>query len=61
MITLPVEFSEKIIDPQNQRSTNAQLLMTANYPVLARNALANALGIAQNDKSKQKELSQNAV
>ncbi|MCJ8506323.1 phosphate ABC transporter permease PstA [Rhizobium lemnae] len=57
-VTLAVEFSEKIIDPQNQRASNPQVLLTANYPVLARNALANALGVAQNDRAKQKELGQ---
>ncbi|MFD1745275.1 phosphate ABC transporter permease PstA [Rhizobium helianthi] len=58
MITLPVEFSQQVIDPQNQRETNAQLLMTANYPILARNALAKALGISTTDRAKLREVSQ---
>lgn len=32
MITVPVEFSELIIDPKNERATNPAKLMTANYP-----------------------------
>lgn len=58
MITLPIEFSQQVIDPQNQREKNAQLLMTANYPVLARNALAKALGVASTDRTKLREVGQ---
>jgi phosphate transport system permease protein len=50
MITIPVEFSEQIIDKDNERATNPQKLMTANYPVVARDALAKVLGVAENDR-----------
>ncbi len=44
-ITLPIEFAEKVIDPKNERATNPSKLMTANYPLLVRDALVKALGI----------------
>jgi phosphate transport system permease protein len=50
MITVPVEFSEKVIDPGNERATNPQVLVTANYPVLARNAVAKIAGIETTDR-----------
>jgi len=49
-ITVPVEFSEKVIDPGNERATNPNILVTANYPVLARNAVAKAAGIDETNK-----------
>ncbi|CUX31136.1 phosphate ABC transporter permease PstA [Agrobacterium genomosp. 13] len=51
MITVPVEFSELIIDPKNERAANPAKLMTANYPVLARDAVAKVLGIAPTDRA----------
>ena len=51
MITVPVEFTEAIIDPKNERADNPQKLMTANYPLLARNAVARVLGVAENDRA----------
>ncbi|MDB5556099.1 MAG: Phosphate transport system permease protein PstA [Rhizobium sp.] len=45
MITVPVEFSEKIIDPTNKRATDPKVLITANYPNLARDAVAKVAGI----------------
>ena len=44
-INLPITFSADIIDPDNQRATDPAKLVSANYPLLARNALAKALGI----------------
>ncbi|MDK1384234.1 phosphate ABC transporter permease PstA [Sinorhizobium sp. 8-89] len=44
-ITLPIEFSEKVIDPKNERATDAKQLMTANYPLLVRDALVKQLGL----------------
>ncbi|MDE1993059.1 MAG: phosphate ABC transporter permease PstA [Rhizobiaceae bacterium] len=44
-ITLPVEFTEKVIDPENRRATDPATLVMADYPALARNALVKALGI----------------
>ena len=50
MITIPVEFSAQIIDPKNERESNPAKLMTANYPVVARNALAKVLGVSLDDR-----------
>ncbi|MHA6646174.1 phosphate ABC transporter permease PstA [Mesorhizobium sp. A623] len=44
-INLPITFSAEIIDPDNQRATDPAKLASANYPLLARNALAEALGV----------------
>ncbi|KIQ02199.1 phosphate ABC transporter permease [Agrobacterium tumefaciens] len=51
MITVPVEFSEKIIDPDNVRAQNPAKLVTANYPLIARNAVAKALGVSLDDRT----------
>ena len=45
MITVPVEFSERVIDPSNKRDTDPKVLITANYPKLTRDAVARAVGI----------------
>ncbi len=58
MITMPVEFSQQIIDPQNERATNPQKLMTANYPIVARNALAKVLGADVNDRVAARSVGQ---
>lgn len=39
-MTLSIYLDEKIIDPSGQRQTKPQVLITANYPLLVRNALA---------------------
>src|SRR5690606_14127448 len=44
-INLPITFSAEIIDPDNKRATDPTKLASANYPLLARNALAKALDI----------------
>jgi phosphate transport system permease protein len=44
-IVLPITFTEKVIDPKNERATNPAKLMTANYPLLVRDALVQKLGI----------------
>jgi phosphate transport system permease protein len=49
-ITLPVTFDEKVIDPGNKRASDPNVLIAANYPVLARDALATKLGISLDDK-----------
>ncbi|SIQ62099.1 phosphate ABC transporter membrane protein 2, PhoT family [Rhizobium sp. RU20A] len=54
MITIPVEFTESAIDKDNERATNPQKLMTANYPVVARNALAKVLGVDPNDRASMR-------
>ncbi|KXG84745.1 phosphate ABC transporter permease PstA [Agrobacterium bohemicum] len=51
MITVPVEFSEQIIDPDNVRAQNPAKLVTANYPLVARNAVAKALGVSLDDRT----------
>lgn len=55
-ITVPVEFTADIIDKKNERSTNPRVLVSANYPVIARNAVAKALGVDPADKSATKEI-----
>lgn len=44
-LTLPITFDEKIIDPQNKRATDPNVLIAANYPKLAETALMAKLGI----------------
>ncbi|WP_349957397.1 phosphate ABC transporter permease PstA [Rhizobium sp. ZPR3] len=44
-ITLPIEFTEKVIDPTAKRTSDPKVLIAANYPVLVRDALVKALGI----------------
>lgn len=55
-ITLPVEFSEKIIDPSGKRATNPRVLLMANYPVLARDSLAKILQIDPSDRAALKDV-----
>ncbi|MFU0504961.1 phosphate ABC transporter permease PstA [Pseudaminobacter sp. NGMCC 1.201702] len=55
-INLPITFSADIIDPDNERATDPKALTSANYSVLARNALAEKLGIDVNDKANRREL-----
>ena len=55
-ITIPVEFSAEIIDKDNVRLTDPRKLLTANYPVVARNAVAKALGVDQSDKDAMKAI-----
>ncbi|PTM97582.1 phosphate ABC transporter permease PstA [Mycoplana dimorpha] len=56
-ITLPIEFSEKVIDPGNKRATDPNVLVTANYPLLMRNALAEKLGVSATDRPALKQIS----
>ncbi|MBL8593255.1 MAG: phosphate ABC transporter permease PstA [Devosia sp.] len=55
-ITVPVEFSAEIIDKDNERATNPRVLVSANYPVIARNAVAKALGVATDDKAAMRDI-----
>lgn len=57
-ITVPVEFSEKIIDPNNQRANNPDVLLPANYPLLVRNALAKQLGLETSNRPAMKALTE---
>ncbi|MAY61350.1 MAG: phosphate ABC transporter, permease protein PstA [Rhizobiales bacterium] len=56
MITVPVEFSQSVIDPKNKRAEDPNVLLMANYPVLARNALVKALGVDPDDKKAVKQV-----
>jgi len=55
-ITIPVEFSASIIDKDDKRATDPKVLVSANYPVIARNAVARALGVPLDDKKAMKEV-----
>ena len=44
-VTLPIEFSEKTIDPNNKRATDPSVLIAANYPVLLRDAIVKQLNV----------------
>ncbi len=56
-LTLPITFSQEIIDPNNKRETDPQVLQTANYPVLVRNALAEKLGVASSNRAALRQVS----
>lgn len=49
-INLAINFDEQLIDPKNKRATDNMVLLTANYPKLAQEALYDKLGIADDDK-----------
>jgi phosphate transport system permease protein len=49
-ILLPITFDAQVIDPQDRRDTDPSVLVKANYPQLARDALAQKLGISLDDK-----------
>ncbi|RYE44946.1 MAG: phosphate ABC transporter permease PstA [Hyphomicrobiales bacterium] len=55
-ITVPVEFSASIIDKDNERATNPRVLVSANYPIIARNAVAKALGVSPDDKAAMRDI-----
>ncbi|QPC85729.1 phosphate ABC transporter permease PstA [Mesorhizobium sp. NBSH29] len=55
-VTLPVTFDEKVIDPGNKRETDPNVLVRANYPKLAENALIEKLGIDPANKPLVREL-----
>src|SRR5690606_38521686 len=38
-VTLPITFSESVIDPGDRRAADPNVLISANYPKLAENAL----------------------
>ncbi|MDH6234181.1 phosphate transport system permease protein [Mesorhizobium soli] len=54
--TLPITFDQNIIDPENKRATDPNVLITANYPKLAENALIAKLGINPDDKVATRKL-----
>jgi phosphate transport system permease protein len=55
-VTLPISFDEKVIDPQGERATDPNVLIKANYPKLAENALVAKLGINADDKAAVRKL-----
>ncbi|MGV1759316.1 phosphate ABC transporter permease PstA [Rhizobium sp. A22-96] len=54
-ITLPIEFTEKVIDPTGKRASDPKVLMVANYPVLIRDALVKALDIDPSNRALVRE------
>ncbi|AQX30127.1 phosphate ABC transporter permease PstA [Bartonella schoenbuchensis] len=55
-MTLSIYLDEKVIDPGGQRATNPKVLITANYPLLVRNALATKLGVDYNDRAAMRDI-----
>jgi phosphate transport system permease protein len=55
-VRLAINLDPKIIDPDNKRASDPNVLLTANYPILARNALAEKLGVPTTDKPAMREL-----
>jgi phosphate transport system permease protein len=55
-VNLAINFDPKLINPSNKRETDPKVLQTANYPILARNALAEKLGVSQDNKPAIREL-----
>jgi len=49
--TLPVKLEASVIDPKGERGKNPDVLNTANYPLLVRNALAEKLGVAADNRA----------
>lgn len=55
-INLDVTFAENIIDPDNERATDPNTLLTANYPKLATDALAAKLGVDPENRRLVREV-----
>ncbi|MGU3574186.1 phosphate ABC transporter permease PstA [Brucellaceae bacterium C25G] len=55
-VSIPVLLEEKLIDPSNKRAEDPNVLITANYPMLVRNALAQRLNVPASDKVAMREL-----
>lgn len=55
-INIPVYLDETIIDPHGERTTNPKVLVTADYPLIVRNALATKLGVDRSDHSAMREV-----
>ncbi|ERM02114.1 phosphate ABC transporter permease [Brucella intermedia 229E] len=53
---LPVKLEESVIDPGNKRAADPNVLITANYPLLVRNALAEKLGVSTTDRPAMRDL-----
>ncbi|WP_374828987.1 phosphate ABC transporter permease PstA [Paenochrobactrum pullorum] len=55
-VSIPVLLEEKVIDPSHKRAEDPNVLITANYPLLVRNALAHHLQVQTDDKATMREL-----
>ena len=55
-INLPITFDAAVIDPQGKRDSDPNVLAAANYPLLARDALAAKLGIDVKAPSSREDL-----
>ena len=53
-ITLPVEFTEKDVDPDNKRAENPAILSQGDFALLIKHALAKRLDIAATDRKSIK-------
>ncbi|WP_407965633.1 phosphate ABC transporter permease PstA [Bartonella sp. C271] len=53
---LSVYLDEKVIDPSGHRKSDPKILITANYPLLVRNALAKKLGVDHNDQISMRDV-----
>lgn len=54
-IQLDINFDEQIIDPNGNRETDRMVLLTANYPLLAQNALHEKLGVDPEDRAARRD------
>jgi phosphate transport system permease protein len=55
-IQLDVSFDEEVIDPQGSRDMSSMQVLTANYPNLARDALARELGVDPGDRPAMRDV-----
>ncbi|MBU2107046.1 MAG: phosphate ABC transporter permease PstA [Alphaproteobacteria bacterium] len=55
-IELPINFEESVIDPGDKRATDVNVLLKANYPRLAQDALVAKLGVDPEDRSKTRDV-----
>ncbi|WP_336070064.1 phosphate ABC transporter permease PstA [Nitratireductor rhodophyticola] len=55
-INLDVTFAENVIDPDNERATDPNALLTANYPKLATDALVTKLGVDPENRKLVREV-----
>ena len=55
-VSLPITFDAQVIDKDNERATNPDVLVSANYPLLAQRALAEKLGIDASNSAVSRQL-----
>lgn len=55
-VSLPITFDAQVIDKDNERATNPDVLVSANYPLLAQRALAEKLGIDASNPAASRQL-----